>query len=283
MTKLDDAMELHMVYIVLSEKRPFCFRDFLDFRVDEIKYHMQYGTFRNKISKLVAEGKVEICYYSGCAFYTLKGHKFGKKVTPNRMVIPNNPIYNFLLNLPLNEQCIHNIRLRLNVSKIWTIASRNRDFTTNKKSKDIVVPTWSQENTLIRIIIHKTNNVSVILGCSLEPISLDHDGIIRFSTLLARVEEKLKSITENPGSCNCKQDIVISNYRKWVITMWHFGRDSLTEFNGERFSITVEDTQHILRRIYVKDFNGKQKIRIERQEYPKVPVEEIIDNVLDKS
>ena len=27
----------------------------------------------------------------------------------------------------------------------------------------------------------------------------------------------------------------------WTVTMWHFGRDSLTEYSGERFHITWEE------------------------------------------
>ncbi len=51
--------------------------------------------------------------------------------------------------------------------------------------------------------------------------------------------------------------------------MWHFGRDASVEYTGERFCISVEKLQDVLTRIYVKDVNGKNKIRIERQEYPK--------------
>ncbi len=67
-----------MKYIVLVEKRPFSFKDFLRFEVNGKKYKMEHGTFRNKISKLNKNGEVELAYYSHIAFYTLKGHKFGK-------------------------------------------------------------------------------------------------------------------------------------------------------------------------------------------------------------
>jgi hypothetical protein len=76
-------------------------------------------------------------------------------------------------------------------------------------------------------------------------------------------------------------NIIIPNYRKWIITMWHFGRDSLTEYSGEKFTITVENAEHIIKRIYVKNFGNKKNLRAERQEYPKIPVEEIIDAIID--
>lgn len=62
--------------------------------------------------------------------------------------------------------------------------------------------------------------------------------------------------------------------------MWHFGRDASTEFAGERFSITVEKLQRILTRLYVKDFNGKSRLRIERQEYPKKTLIDAIEEKL---
>lgn len=62
--------------------------------------------------------------------------------------------------------------------------------------------------------------------------------------------------------------------------MWHFGRDATVEYMGERFCISVEKLQHVLTRIYVKDFNGKNRIRVERQEYPKKTLIDAIEEKL---
>lgn len=59
--------------------------------------------------------------------------------------------------------------------------------------------------------------------------------------------------------------------------MWHFGRDASVEYTGPRFSISGKKLQGILTRIYVKDFNGKNKIRIERQENPRMAILEAIE------
>ena len=63
--------------------------------------------------------------------------------------------------------------------------------------------------------------------------------------------------------------------------MWHFGRDALIESSGEKFSITAEQAEHILTRIYVKSIDGKNRIRIERQEYPKETVLDAIEEKLN--
>jgi hypothetical protein len=56
----------------------------------------------------------------------------------------------------------------------------------------------------------------------------------------------------------------------WIVTMWHFGVDGVTEYTGEKFSCTWEVGQNALIRAYTKDFrNGNTRIRLERQECPR--------------
>jgi len=81
MSELDDAMEGHMAYVVFKERRPYSYRDFLHFEVEGQEYGMVHGTFRNKVSRLIKAGVVELSYNSCLAFYTLKGMKFGKPMT----------------------------------------------------------------------------------------------------------------------------------------------------------------------------------------------------------
>ena len=66
----------------------------------------------------------------------------------------------------------------------------------------------------------------------------------------------------------------------WTVTMWHFGRDSLTEYSGERFHITWEGGLKVFR-IYSKGFKNKKKMKIreEIQEYPNKPLK---DAFIDK-
>lgn len=280
LTILDDAMQEHMAFFVLSENKPFCYHDFLKFNIHDKEYEMKHGTFRNKISKLMKAGKVEVSYYSSCAFYTLTGYKFGKSMTPNHTVVHNNPIYRILQDLPFDKQSIHDVRLVFKAPKIWQTVSFNPDFHKNNRSQDIIIPVWSKNNALIKTVIHKTDTVSVTIACSLQPIILDGNGIINFFNLLARIEEKLQFVLDNSDQVNTtKKPVSIPDYDQWIVTMWHFGRDASIEYTGEKFCISALNLQHILTRIYVKDFNGKSKIRIERQEYPK---ETVIDAINEK-
>jgi hypothetical protein len=84
--KLDYAMKVHMQRLVLIEGRPFYFRDFLDFEVDGKRYKMKHGTIRNKFLKFKKNGLIQLEYYSGPAFYSLKGVSF---IKPKRVMTGN--------------------------------------------------------------------------------------------------------------------------------------------------------------------------------------------------
>ncbi len=58
-----------MVYFENSEKRPFCYRDFLYFEDGGKEYIYSHGTIRNNFSKLQKAGKIEFVYRAGRSFY----------------------------------------------------------------------------------------------------------------------------------------------------------------------------------------------------------------------
>lgn len=278
-SELDKAMWKHIEYLVNSEARPFCFKDFLFFSVDGISYRMAHGTFRNKVSNLIKKGKIEVYFHDYLTFYTIKGIKFSRRMTSNHTVVNHhsNPFYRMLQELPLDKQSIHDIHLKFKVPLIWKLLSTNPNFTINERSKDILIPYWRKNNAIIRIAIHKTDSVSVVVGCSLDPIPLDINGIVFFFNLLVRVEEKLQFILDSSTLVNHNSECTsIPEYKSWIVTMWHFGRDSLTEYSGKLFSVTVEEAQENLTRAYVKQINGKKKIRLECHESPQKPIEQIV-------
>jgi hypothetical protein len=197
-------------------------------------------------------------------------------VTTSSNINRNNPAYKMLENLTFDKQSIHNIRLKFEVPNLWSVLSNNPELHKLKRSKDILIPIHIQDTVDIKLSIHKTNTVTVSIACSLNPIRLDYYGIIKFYTLLARIEEQLKFYTlleQIRAEVNLNSDaITIPDNRYWTIKMWHFGRDSLNEYSGDKFSITVEEAQGVLGRIYSKKINGKSRIRVETQEYPKKSV-----------
>ena len=274
MSSLDDAMQERMAYIVFHENRPFSYSDFLDI--------MKHKTFRNKILELKKKEIVELDYNSGIAFYTLKGYRRGKAGTRHHTGVTishKDPVYQMIKNLPMDKQSIHDIRLKFEAPNIYETFSVNTPFDKDDINKDIRLPYWNTNNAIMQVRIHKTNTVSVIVACAREPFPLDYNGIIRFFTTLATTEGLLIGLTLKVN--HDKFNHSIQHYGNWIITMWHFGRDALVTYKGKKYEITVENAQHMITRIYPKDFGKCRKIRLERQEYPKKTVFDAIDEKLN--
>ena len=56
----------------------------------------------------------------------------------------------------------------------------------NKYNKDILFSTWKLNDILIRVTVHKTDTVSIIVACTLRPIPINYDGISKFTEMLTR-------------------------------------------------------------------------------------------------
>ncbi len=206
----------HMAYIVFVERLPFTFKDFFRFTVNGKEYKMKHGTFRNKISKLNKNGTVELLYNSHIAFYTLKGDKFGKSaithdhtggttsynssrrtngnsisITNHNHKSGNGYLYDLIMSLPLEHNSIHDIRLNFKVKGIWSTLYNHYNVSSpqlsiNKYNKDILFSTWKLNDILIRVTVHKTDTVSIIVACTLRPIPINFDGISKFIEMLTR-------------------------------------------------------------------------------------------------
>jgi hypothetical protein len=171
---------------------------------------MTHGTFRNKISKLVMTGYAQLEYYSGPAFYSLKGVNFAKPkhgMTDNHAVVSlvsSLSSLSFIDNLPVDKHALHDIRFRFKVDNIWTaIANNHPELRPNEVSKDISIDPIITQDLTIRITIHHTDTVSVIVACSLNPVAVDLKGLVRLSNALTRVEERLRYIECAGHSCHC--------------------------------------------------------------------------------
>jgi hypothetical protein len=296
MTNLDDAMDAHMAYLVFEEHHPFSYKDFLHFKVDGTEYKMMHGTFRNKISKLVKKGAVEHAYNSGIAFYTLPGTTFGKPMTRDHTEVSyhSDPIVKLIRNIPFEKSALHDIHLRFLVKGCWSLLS-NSTYSIHHISKDIHMPPFRIGELSVSAILHKTDTVTVVIGCSYAPIAVDISGVIRLSNALTRIEERMTRIIEDCIATQGLQKVsVIPEHNNWLVTMWHFGTDASIEYTGEKFCAIWEVGEHELIRIYSKDFLGavnkdgrraksKTKIRVEMQQYPQSKLEDTIRNIIQNN
>jgi len=191
----------------------------------------------------------------------------------------------FIDTLPADKHALHDIRFRFKVDNVWnTITTIHPELEPNAKSKDISLEPIVTHDLTIKTTIHHTDTVSVMVACSLNPIAVDVNGLVRLSNALTRVEERLlryigcAPLTLSLSSASSP----IPDHDSWIVTMWHFGTDSLSEYTGEKFERTWEDGEHALLRIYSKDMkdgNG-MRIRKERQEYPGIRLDAAIQEKL---
>jgi hypothetical protein len=296
MPSLDDVMLKHIHYLVFKEHRPFSHRDFCSEEDKGQPYAMAHGTFRNKVSKFMKLGIVEIEYNSGTTFYTLKDVHFGKRkkgktmtpsMTPNHMGvspvtsvikdITKSPLYKEIHKLPPEKRALHDIHLKFHVPDIWTILASSKKYIPNPVSKDISLsPIITDDHLKIHTIVHRTNTVTVSVACSFAPVATDTDGLIRLSNALTRVEERTSRILDECGSMlqGGYESIPVPEHSKWTVTLWHFGTDfqNYKEFVEAKYCLTWQEGQNVLGRIY----NKKHRNRIEVQERPNKPYADAI-------
>ena len=299
-----------MEHIIFVERRPFSSRDFLSFDHKGNSYNFGEGTIRNYFSKLRKKGKIEIVYKSKIAFYTLKGIKVGKTMTPDHTggtsittdtqsatstskgprVNSSGPLnykqhrfLQFLLTIPMDIDGIHNVRLKFTAKGLWEILPMYDDFKHLIKSVDlisnkgIVLHDLNFGDHIIKATVDRTGTVSVMVSCSKTPIPIDIVGLAKLTSSLKHVEDRLQYVIDEYVRITLKSsqrsDSLITkgpvpNCLTWITTMWHFGRDSLTTYNGEMFEISWGDALGLFR-VYSKEIKNKVKIRKDLQEYPR--------------
>jgi hypothetical protein len=154
----------------------------------------------------------------------------------------------FIDSLPAHKHALHDIRFRFKVDNIWTVITTNHpELKPNDISKDISLNTIVTDDLTIKTTIHRTDTVSVIVACSLNPVAVDIKGLIRLSNALTRVEERLLRYIECVLSLS---SIPNPDHDWWAVTMWHFGSDPLNEYTDERFEVSWDDGENALMRTY---------------------------------
>jgi hypothetical protein len=290
----------HMKYIIKVEARPFSYLDFESFKVGDHWYHIPHGTCRNKFSELVKRGVIEFVYNSKIAYYTLKGRHFAtsnkmtrihmgiSSVIPVTGVIPYtavseaNSFFDYLKTLDTNNaKSIHDIHTKFTVLDIYKIISSSPKYSKliNPMSKDIPLEVENIDGMHIHTTIHRTDTVTVIVGCSRDPITIDERGITRLSCALTRIEEKLSRKLDECGALleGEYERIPIPNNGRWQVTMWHFGKDKFAnEYPAKGYALTWGHGREVLR-TYIKKLNDKEIKREEHQEYPNKSLQEALD------
>jgi hypothetical protein len=81
----------------------------------------------------------------------------------------------------------------------------------------------------------------------------------------------------------CKEDMRIfqsPDHGKWIVTLWHFGTDSLN-YKKDNYCVTWQQRQNVLSRTYNK--NMRRGERHEIQERPQKPYADTIKDKMDQT
>ena len=128
-------------------------------------------------------------------------------------VVPSLSSVSFIDNLPSERHSVHDIRLRFKTEGIWsTIRRTHPELIPNEVSKDISLLPIQTYDMEAKTVVHHSDTVSVIVSCSMKPVVVDHEGLIRLSNILTSVEEKTISISNRLPAYNIT--IAANSYSK---------------------------------------------------------------------
>jgi len=283
MTELEDAMREHMAFIVNIEHRPFCYKDFSYFEVNGKQYRIAHGTFRNKISKLKRNCEVELITKSNPTFYTLRGCRFDNKIlmTSNRteankittQKIIRHPLYQILEGTSFGQRAVHDLHLTFKTQGIYNALLNNPELKTeiNSYNKGIRFPYVDIDKFSIILSVYPIDTCQIVIGCSENPILLNFEGVNKLTTTLCRIEERLSNLC-------VKSSINVPKYNDWTITLWHIGKDSISEYSGKMFHCEWNLAEQMILRIYTKTIenNKNSRVRIEIQQNPTINIEQLV-------
>jgi hypothetical protein len=258
--------------------QPFCFFYFIK------KY--SHGTIRNAFSGLKKLGLIKFYFRSSCTFYVLSSSKIinlrkpmttthtGGKHDLNKITVDFGSL---LDSLEWEDVCrVHNVNFSFKVDGLYEFYLKEKNFSINKRSKDIQLPenTWFNGRTL-KTVLHHNGKVTIYLKCSRCPITVTIEGLVSLASFLGGIRERLF------GSCaSSKIEITLNEIPKvedWLVVQWHYGRDGKCEFSGPTLNVTFRSWCASLARIYLKNIDNKLRGRLEIVEEPKKKLTKIFE------
>jgi hypothetical protein len=121
----------------------------------------------------------------------------------------------------------------------------------NLDSKDILVINERINHLNIRVTVHHSDTISVVIGCSFSPVAVDIGCIIRLSSSLTLIHNRLQRMVDDNKDCDgiCNDNsgrlIIISDHMTRTVTIWHFGADSSILYKGKSFHVSWKVAENV--------------------------------------
>ena len=97
----------------------------------------------------------------------------------------------------------HNVRLSFSFNQLWSIMTDSSSSSSPliksidaQSNKDITLLDIDLGDHIVKTTVHNTSTVSVIVACTLNPIPIYMLGLVKLSSSLARVEDRLQLLVD---------------------------------------------------------------------------------------
>jgi hypothetical protein len=187
-------------------------------------------------------------------------------IEPEDMGVDDNRILSVIKNALQQPPSMHDITIKLESDLHKHLIHFGYEPKDTNKLIKLAFQTNDAEITVKASVYPKI--VQLHIGCSKKPFPITDEGKQHLLTLLGEIMAQMCRLSGHKATF---QKIPL-----WMITHYHYGQDSLISYNGERFEMTVAKATGEFSRIYDKEINGHQIIRIEEIRTPKYTVEEML-------
>lgn len=244
---------LKRAYQINTEKEePFCCLHFPN---------LSRNNFRQFIHKF--KNIIEVEIKSNPCFYKLKGldiSHFKNFVTDKDK---GAVMLSMLENLKDQDPCIHDLKFLIDTDIHHYL--KNYPVNQNNNGIKILIPSFDK-NIQIKAMVYP-KKLQLEIGCSYKPFVYDLSGSLNLCSVLGQILFYLRVISHS--------DAKISPIHSWIITHYHFGKDSSETWSGKSFHLTYEEAFHGLVRFYSKKYpDGKVVPRFENIVTPKISLEQ---------
>jgi len=164
--------------------------------------------------------------------------------------------------LDWGELCVHDIRLE-STARDFRFVEINKDWDFNKHTHCYQLHV-SCDGYGFTIMCYDTGKIQIAISCTLQPIECTMAGLVKLTALAGQARGYLGES--------------IPAVEEWIVTQWHYGRDSVKEVSGYSFNVTFNTWSDNLARFYAKHELGK--IRMEVIQSPKKKLADLLEEKL---
>lgn len=175
----------------------------------------------------------------------------------------------------LREQppAIHNLKFKFEATNNFyeNLISEGFEYDLNNHGISI---DYSFDSKIDAKVMVYPKTVVVDIACTFKPFIYDVGSVLSMLTRLGELYHILKRCAGHKSK--------ILRPEKWIVTQYHFGKDSLQEISDEKFHYTWSDVAGGLVRFYAKQFpDGKVRVRVEKVVTPNKPLQDVISEVVE--